>query len=116
MTERYFDKFPTITYANTQVLDITRRVAVVNDVFKSKFNYYQYNIANSERPDNISERYYNDPYMSWLIYLSNNITDPYYDWYLDQTTFNDFLALKYGSYTKATSKVAFFRKIGRAHV
>ena len=47
--------------------------------------------------------------MSWLIYLSNNITDPYYDWYLDQTTFNDFLALKYGSYTKATSKVAFFR-------
>lgn len=109
MTERYFEKFPIITYANTQVVDISRRTAIVTDVFKSAFNYYQYSIANSERPDNISDRYYNDPYMSWLIYLSNSITDPYYDWHLDQTTFDDFIALKYGSYTKALSKVAFFR-------
>ena len=79
MTERYFEKFPIITYANTQVVDISRRTAIVTDVFKSAFNYYQYSIANSERPDNISDRYYNDPYMSWLIYLSNSITDPYYD-------------------------------------
>ena len=94
MTERYFEKFPLVTYANSVVVDITRRTAFIDDVFKSRFNYYPYDISNNERPDNLSDRYYNDPYMSWILYMSNKVVDPYYQWHLDQTTFDDFIAKK----------------------
>jgi hypothetical protein len=47
--------------------------------------------------------------MSWLLYLSNRVVDPYYDWYIDEATFKDFIVKKYGSLEKSTSKIKYFR-------
>jgi len=109
MTERYFEKFPTINYANTTVVNITERTKILNSTFASPFNYYQYDVVNNERADQIANRFYNDEYMSWILYLTNNIMDPYYEWYMDQQTFSNFITKKYGSLQLATSKVAFYR-------
>jgi hypothetical protein len=109
MTERYFEKFQTINYANTVVRNITQRAVVLNTVYNSPLIYYPYDIQQGERPDNIADRYYKDQYMGWILNLTNKVVDPYYDWYVDETTFNDFIIKKYGSLVNATTKVKYFR-------
>jgi len=109
MTERYFDKFQTITYANTLVRNITQRAVVLSSVYNNPALYYPYDIEQDERPDNIADRYYKDQYKGWILHLTNNVIDPYHDWYLDETTFQHFIVKKYGSLANATSKVKYYR-------
>lgn len=109
MTERYFDKFQTITYANTTVRNITQRAVVLSSIYNNPALYYPYDIEQGERPDNIADRYYKDQYKSWILHLTNNVVDPYHDWYLDEATFQQFISKKYGSLANATSKVKFYR-------
>ncbi len=109
MTERYFEKFPTINYANTVAVNITERTKVLSSAFANPFNYYRYDVVNNERPDTLANRFYNDEYMSWILYLTNNVSDPYYEWYMDQQTFSNFITLKYGSLQLASSKIALYR-------
>jgi hypothetical protein len=109
MAEKYFEKFPIIQYANNYVRNITERAVVLNAVYNSPVLYYSYDIGEGERPDNIADRYYNDEYMGWILHLTNKVVDPYYDWYMDQTTFKDFIVKKYGSYVNAVSKIKYYR-------
>jgi hypothetical protein len=109
MAEKYFEKFPIIQYANNYVRNITERAVVLNSVYNSPVLYYAYDIGEGERPDNIADRYYNDEYMGWILHLTNKVIDPYYDWYIDQTTFKDFIVKKYGSYVNAVTKVKYYR-------
>lgn len=107
--DRYFDKFPVISYSNTQIVDITKRVAVLEKVSKNPFVYYPYDISDSERADQLASRYYEDSFKSWIVYLSNKIVDPYHEWYLDQQQFNDLLVKKYGTTVNAYEKTVFYR-------
>ena len=107
--ERYFDKFEQIQYANTTVRNITQRTVFLNSVYNNPFFYYPYDIQQGERPDMIADRYYGDQYMSWLLYMSNKVIDPYHDWYVDQTTFEEFIVKKYGSLANAMTKIKYYR-------
>jgi hypothetical protein len=109
MTERYFEKFRLIEYSNTVAVDITQRTVFLSSVYNNPLFYYQYDIAQGERPDMIADRYYNDQYQAWLLYLANRVIDPYYDWYMDPTTFDAYVKKKYGSLTNAVSKIQFYR-------
>lgn len=109
MAARYFDKFPTITYANTTALDITKRTTILNTVNGNPHAFYPYELDVFERPDQFSNRYYNDSYKSWILYLSNQIVDPYYEWYLQENEFYDLLDKKYGSSVLAQRKTMFYR-------
>lgn len=109
MAERYFEKFPVITYSNNQVVDITKRVTLLDRVSESPYVFYPYDISNAERADHFSYRYYDDSYKSWIVYLSNKIIDPYYEWYLDNQQFTDFITKKYGSIPDAQQKVKYYR-------
>ena len=60
MPERYFEKFPVITYSNNQVVDITKRVTLLDRVSESPYVFYPYDISNAERADHFSHRYYED--------------------------------------------------------
>lgn len=108
-TDKYFDKFPQITYSNNNVVDITKRVALLDRVSRNPYIFYPYDIVSDERADQLSSRYYNDSYKSWLLYLSNNIMDPYYEWYMTEKEFIEFIELKYGSLFNAQQKVKYYR-------
>lgn len=109
MTDRYFDKFPTITYSNNIVVDITRRVTLIEKVSRNPYVFYPYTIESQERPDQLSNRYYNDPYKSWTIYHANKMLDPYYEWYMSDDELNEFVEKKYGSIYKAQTKIKNYR-------
>ena len=109
MVQRYFDAFPIISYANNQAVDITKRAMITDSLNNNPYVYYPYDIDAFERPDQISNEYYSDPYKSWIIYLTNDIVDPYYEWYMNQEEFTDHIKLKYGTIENATDKVMKYR-------
>jgi hypothetical protein len=110
MTERYFEKFPIITYNGFPVRNLTEKAVFVNNngTYNNPLVYYAYDVQEYERPDAIANRYYNDPYLAWILMLTNNVVDPYYDWRIDAQTLNDILIKKYGSLANA-SKIKYYR-------
>ena len=109
MVDRYFDKHPIINYGNNNAVDITKRVALLEKVSTDPFAFYPYEITSNERADQLSYRYYQDPFKSWILYLGNKIVDPYYEWYLHTEEFQEYITKKYGSYVNATDKIMFYR-------
>jgi hypothetical protein len=103
--DRYFEKFPLIKYNDSAAVDITKRIVFLNNVLKNPYLFYPYEIVADERADQFSHRYYDDSYKSWVIYLSNQIIDPYYEWYMEDNAFNEFIVKKYGSFELATNRI-----------
>ena len=109
MPEKYFIKFPTIEYSNTFCKNITRRVVVEKKYNTDPSDYHDYTLEKEIRSDYFSERYYDDPYMEWIVYLDNKIIDPYYGWYLTTEEFNNFIVKKYGSIETAQKKIKYYQ-------
>jgi Base plate wedge protein 53 len=109
MSTTYFDKFNIISYSNNAVVDITERVVIANNLIRNPYVYYPQDIRNGIRPDQLAFSAYNDPYTSWMIYISNQIVDPYYEWYLNDSEFTNYIKSKYGSLAAATNKVMYYR-------
>ena len=93
----YFRPFPKIQYdikKNKLPLLLTNVTAryKIRDVLKSKVAiYYDYIVKDGDRPDLIAYKYYDDETLDWLIYLVNDIIDPYYDWPLKQDAFEKYM-------------------------
>jgi hypothetical protein len=104
----YFNFFPTTSYANNIVTNVIAKVKFDQSVQENLAIFYPYTIIQGERADQIAARVYDDPTLDWIIYLSNDITDPYYDWPLSQEQFNQYIISKYGSISKA-EEIAFYR-------
>jgi hypothetical protein len=108
MSEFYFSKFPTTEYANVTVRDITRRVGLSKPLQDLPTVFYTYDVPAGERPDLTAYGYYGDSYFDWLIYLTNGIVDPIYDWYLSESDFESYMRDKYGSLENAHRRVKYF--------
>lgn len=104
----YFDKLPTIVYKNYTVKNILAKAQFTKKTQQNKSIYYPYNIKDYERVDHISNDYYDSPGYSWLVWMSNNTIDPYYDLALADDDFNSFIVSKYGTYQAASRKIRHF--------
>lgn len=105
----YFTKLGTVNYNNELVNNIITSVRF-NEIVKKNFVvFYPYTIKEGERAETIAANYYEDERYAWLVYLSNSIIDPYYEWPMSVEEFNRFLIKKYGSIEKSTTGIAFYR-------
>lgn len=95
MSSDYFAKFPEIKYKNVLVKDITRRVNFLKSTIDNPFVYLPYTIQEGDRAEDIAYHYYGDSNYAWLVYMSNNIIDPYGEWPMDEDTFHNYLIDKY---------------------
>jgi len=107
--ERYFDKLPTIIYNNLSVRDLTRRVKLDEGLRQQVQLFYPVNVPVQLRPDQISEAYYRDPSLDWLIFLTNEIIDPYYAWPMEDQEFDQMIVNRYGDAETAKQKVKYYR-------
>jgi hypothetical protein len=108
MSQKYFENLPNIIYNNKIIRDISRRAKLVDNPRASPYVFYPYEIKNQLRSDVISEFYYDDSQLDWLIYMSNDIIDPYYQWYLNDFQFEQMLIMKYGSVENAMEKTMLY--------
>lgn len=93
---KYFESFPTITYEGREVKDITRRNQFVKMVTSNPLIYLPYTVKEGERPEDIANFYYGSTDYTWLVYISNNIIDPYHEWPMSEQDFKNYLIEKYG--------------------
>jgi hypothetical protein len=105
----YFTNFPVISYLDNPAINLLASVKI-RDVVKNNVNvFYPYVVKDGERPDHIAADYYGDARYSWLIYLANDIIDPYYQWPMPTGDFKKFIVKKYGTIEKATEQILFYR-------
>jgi Base plate wedge protein 53 len=109
MADNYFKHYPLTSFSNTVAINLLAKVSFRKDFDKRYYTFHPYTIKEGDRPDIIAYLYYGDPGYDWIVYYSNDIVDPYHDWYLDQETFKSYIEDKYGSVYAAQSKVKFYR-------
>jgi hypothetical protein len=99
----YFSQFPLMAYdmaGNKQyklLPDILRRVKLRSGLRSGAFLFDNYDVKDGERPEDIAFKWFGDPEYHWIILMTNNITDRYYQWPLSQPQFQEHLKDKYGS-------------------
>lgn len=104
----YFRELPDLEYLSQspdrrssgdyiKVKNIFKRPKLREDITNAitAFNYYQ--VEDGERPDQITEKLYNDSSLDWVVLITNNIISIKNDWPLDSQSFNNYLLDKYGS-------------------
>lgn len=92
---KYFENFPIIEYEGRRVRDISRRASFVRALSNNPYIYYPYTVSEGERAEEVAQFYYGSVDYVWLVYMANNIIDPYHEWPMDPQTFNDYLVDKY---------------------
>ena len=105
----YFSDFPQIEYQAKIARSIMARPRIASSLLSNPAAVYSYTVNNDLRPDQVAHLYYGDSELLWLIFLANNIVDPYYGWPLTQNVFEDFLISKYGSIALAKSTIKHYR-------
>lgn len=108
----YFNKFPLIQYANNIVCNITAR-SIFSDETKNNWrNFLPYVIDDNDRADNLSYLYYDNPGYSWLVWMSNDIVDPYYEYPLTDAELNDYIISSVGSLAAAEKYIMYYETNG----
>ena len=99
----YFDRFPKFAYdvknnGNYKIVtDILKRVKIRSAINNSSMLFDKYDVKNGERPEDVAYKWFGDAELHWVILMTNNVTDRYYDWPLNHVQFQDFLTEKYGA-------------------
>ena len=99
----YFSRFPLMAYdmaGNKRyklLPDILRRVKLRSGLRSGAFLFDSYDVKDGERPEDIAYKWFGDAEYHWVILMTNNITDRYYQWPLTQPQFQEHLKDKYGS-------------------
>ena len=97
----YFKKFPKVNYdvrgngILQEMVDITRRIRVLDSTLLNYVNFDFYDVRDGERPEHLAANYYGDSRLYWIILLANNIKDVYTDWPMTVNQFETFVASKY---------------------
>ena len=76
--------------------DILRRVKLRSGIKAGAFIFTEYDVRDGEKPEDVAVKWFGDPEYHWVILMTNNITDRYYQWPLTQPQFQNFIEDKYG--------------------
>jgi len=116
MTNSYFSQVPNFDYVNrdpdsqnisnyVKVKNLFKRGRLRPDIIQDLTYFEKYTIIGNDRPDNVALEYYDDPNLDWVVLLSNNITNIQSEWPLPQSSLDEFLLEKYGTYEKLHSGI-----------
>jgi hypothetical protein len=107
---KYFDKFPLVSYSNNVAKNIIARVDFTSKTRNDINANFDYVLQDGlSRPDMVSQAYYNSPWYDWVLYINNNVMDPYYDYYVSEENLNEYIISKYGSLESARRRIVHYR-------
>ena len=107
---RYFSRFPLVDYNGVPAKNILARVDFTDQTKKDIYANFDYVLQEgASRPDILSFNYYNSTQYDWLVHLTNNVVDPYHDYYMSQSDFKNYIIGKYGSGEIARNKILHYR-------
>ena len=122
MTQSYFRQVPNLEYVNRTKgnTDISNYINVKNlfkrgrlrpDIIGNLNFFTKYKIIGDDRPDNVAYKEYNNSSLDWIVLLSNNILNIQDEWPLPQSSLDEVLLEKYGTYEKLHSGVHHYETV-----
>ena len=115
----YFNKFPLMSYdikgnkIRKLLPDILRRVKLRTITKNGGMLFEKYDVKEGEKPEDIAFKWFGDAELHWVILMTNNVTDRYYDWPMNQVQFAEFLTDKYGDNVDAVHHYEVTKDSGR---
>tara|TARA_B100000287_G_C20561292_1_gene752574 strand:- start:313 stop:930 length:618 start_codon:yes stop_codon:yes gene_type:complete len=97
------------------ITDITMRTRLRKFVKDDLINYYPYIVPDGQRPDNIANEYYGSIKYTWIVFLSNNIFDPQFEWPMSSEALRKFIISKYGSLDNSIKTIHHYEEIIQPH-
>jgi len=101
---RYFNYFPKTVYTSNNkttgldtVTNIIARFAFERTLKENSAAFYKYNIQETDTPEIIASKYYDNPERHWIILMFNEIIDAQWDWPLEGRNFIEFVNEKYAA-------------------
>ena len=120
---QYFGYFPKVKYSISEdknvtesVTNIFKRYAILRDILSNGSSYVLYEIEDTETPELLAEKVYNDAGAAWIILYANQIIDPQFDWPLSDVNFKKYIIEKYGSISNAATTYHHYEKIVETRV
>lgn len=113
----FFQDFPKIEYdfwkqgKYITITNTTKRFAPLKEILNKSILYYDYEIGANQRPDTVSHMIYGSVDYEWILFMFNEIFDPYYQWPLSYNEFKSYLEVKYGSVEASTQLIKEYRYI-----
>lgn len=92
----YFSNPQRIKYDGRVVADMTIRMNIIQSVLANKDLSYDYTLDQGDLPENIAFKFYGDVNLHWIILLTNEIYDPFYEWYMTDAEVLDYSKRVYG--------------------
>jgi hypothetical protein len=75
--------------------------------------FEKYDVKDGEKPEDIAFKWLGDAELHWVILMTNNVTDRYYDWPMNQIQFAEFLIDKYSDNVDAVHHYEVTKDSGR---
>lgn len=91
-----WNQYPKVDYNGRKIVDISRGFVIQELIKKMSLLYYDYEIEGWKSPEDIAYDVYGSVNDAWLIFVTNGIIDPYYDWLLSDTELVAYCKNKYG--------------------
>ena len=109
---KYFNYFSKTFYTSDDaspgldtVTNIISRFAFEDSLKENSAAFYPYNIQESDTPEIIARKFYDNSERHWIVLLFNNIIDPQWDWPLKEKTLIDYIDSKYSANGAANTTV-----------
>ena len=99
MATEFFKNFPKVQYKLNDgriiyIKDFFRKSKIEQEAVQSIVDYSKYEIQEGERPDIVATKLYGNPDLHWIFFVVNEFEN-YYDWHMDNQTFQKYLDKKY---------------------
>lgn len=108
----YFNSLPQVITpdenGNPLILtNLLTRARLMDELQNNPMLFYKYTVQDSDTPEIIADKYYDDPNRFWLVLYANEIMDPLWSWPLPQQKFLDFIDSKYKEVAEIENKTPF---------
>ena len=100
-----FNYFPKTKYNNITSINLLAKVDLIEKYTNDYNKFYDYVVKEGERPDIIAYKEYGDASLDWVIYIINNIFDPYTGWVMDRKDFLNYLEDKYNTQAEKLTSI-----------
>jgi len=116
---QYFQEFPTILYnlqsdafSGKLCTNITVRSTFLREIQENLIIAYDYQTKDSDKPEFIAYKLYDDVYRHWMVLLNNDILNPYYDYPLTEPNLAKYIMNKYDiTFAQMFTQVHHYEKV-----
>jgi hypothetical protein len=114
---KYFSNFPSINYSLDDndlefklIKNPLTKIRFIRDVLENARFFYEYDISDSDSPEIIAHKLYEDPNRYWIVMFANDLIDPYYDVPLKDADLDSLIIHKYGSLANAQAQIHHYER------